>query len=134
MDAKELRIGNLVKDHLSRTQKVHEVRNDSYICYLSNGSKLKYKLNTTKPIPLTEQWLLDFGFEKSEKGSVSIQFNIGENPLTKDWIMQLVWLKTLPDYNLEESLFYRNGFHKLYYVHQLQNLYFALTNTELTIK
>ena len=123
MNAKELRVGNYY-NHNAEIKKI--TPND--ILEVWESERI-----WCKPIPLTEEWLVKLGFEKSEKGSVSIQFNIGENPLTKDWIMQLVWLKTLPDYNLEESLFYRNGFHKLKHVHQLQNLYFALTGQELEI-
>ena len=128
MEAKELRIGNYVKDHLGRVQKVSETRHNAYICYLSNGHKLKYKLNTTKPIPLTEEWLVKFGFIDRERLYISGYYNvlfvfeddmsigIYDNP-NKEGQRYLV-----PNYEITEHL------------HQLQNLYFALTNEELTIK
>src|SRR5690606_38180140 len=82
-----------------------------------------------KPIPLTEEWLLKFGFSRSDKGSVSAQFNLGINPVTNDNMIQLIWLKNLmtTGYSLDGFPFYTNGHFKINYVHQLQNLYFALT-------
>ena len=128
MEAKELRIGNYVKDHLDRVQKVSETRSDAYICYLSNGTKLKYKLNTTKPIPLTEDWLLKFGFE--EKCSIKNRFiNRADFELEfqGDKVAYCVW-------GGEDAPHLTQFFGHCKYVHQLQNLYFALTGEELTIK
>ena len=72
-----------------------------------------------KPIPLTEEWLLKFGFE------------IGYNK-TK---MLDVYCK---DFGiLIERSNGGNFYYKKVYissVHQLQNLYFALTNEELILK
>ena len=116
MDAKELRIGNYVKDHLGRFQKVSETRSNAYICYLSNGHKLKYKLNTTNPIPLTEEWLVKFGFVKDKLEVGLYHFNDLEI--------------FLPNYFTWKTQFLNNIKH----VHQLQNLYFALTNEELKLK
>ena len=126
MKAKELMIGNYVKDHLGRVQKVSETRSKAYICYLSNDHKLKYKLNTTKPIPLTEEWLVEFGFEKNCNNNYQINYNqVCGLSITilnyKSWLC-----------NLTSTTFYELSNCK--YVHQLQNLYFALTNEELTIK
>jgi hypothetical protein len=83
-----------------------------------------------EPIPLTEEWLIKFGFDKRES-SVCDAFYIGINPITKDWLFDIVWLKNMMDYSYEGFPFYRNGHHKIQYVHQLQNLYFALTGEEL---
>ena len=132
MQAEELRIGNLVKDHLGRTQKVHEVRSDSYICYLSNGSKLKYRLNTTKPIPLTEQWLIDFGFVfvKDEDEYIFKGFSL-EDRNTDSFLSVENKLKLKDSF----GCWYTGGYlNNIKHVHQLQNLYFALTNEELIIK
>ena len=120
MEAKELRIGNYVKDHLGRVQKVSETRSDAYICYLSNGTKLKYKLNTTKPIPLTEEWLVKFGFLLDLHHHRRLTYSL--NRITTYKQDGVFWCDILWDC-LE-----------LKHVHQLQNLYFALTNEELIIK
>jgi hypothetical protein len=68
------------------------------------------------PIPLTEEWLLKFWFisnpyeDRYEKGSIHIEClkTKGETYL---------WIENMPH---------------IKYVHQLQNLYFALTGEELT--
>ena len=118
IQSKELRIGNLVFDHLGRVQKVAETRSDAYICYLSNGAKLKYKLNTTQPIPLTEEWLLNFGFKLNgiNYELPNFRFHINK-PLNYDGFV------FCDNYNVITE--------KIKYVHQLQNLYFALTGEEL---
>lgn len=67
-----------------------------------------------KPIPLTEEWLLNFGYTKK----YSNFWNLGH----------IVW-------ECYDSFFIcdKNGI-TLKYVHQLQNLYFAINGRELTVK
>ena len=113
IEANELRIGNLVFDHLGRVQTVAETRADAYICYLTNGAKLKYKLNTTKPIPLSEEWWLKFGFEEL--------YDDGE--FYKDGF-----------HYMDKKLYFYTSSIPIEYVHGLQNLYFALTGDELQLK
>lgn len=77
-------------------------------------------------IPLTEEWLLKFGFEKTGVFWFS----------KKVWINELnINIKhrayTIGSVNGDEALFECEN---IDYVHQLQNLYFALTGEELTIK
>lgn len=76
-----------------------------------------------KPIPLTEEWLVKFGFEKSiyhcdiyelNKNGFEISFDF------KDRVINGCYLECI---ELD-----------IKYVHQLQNLYFALIGKELTIK
>ena len=71
------------------------------------------------PIPLTEEWLLKFGFKDKSMALPHIVFDVA-NALT--WNESS---KTLT--------FGYYGELKCEYVHQLQNLYFALTGEELTI-
>jgi hypothetical protein len=85
-------------------------------------------INECSPIPLTEEWLLKFGFKTRVTIGHSVQYFIGINPITRDWLFDILWLE---DYKYP---FYRNGHFEIKHVHQLQNLYFALTNEELTIK
>jgi hypothetical protein len=102
MKANELRIGNYIH-HLGR---VMEVKKTYYVSLI---------LDFCEPIPLTEEWLLKFGFEKSSyyyeiKG---IAISLGEDGRTI--------LNGCGEVNAKHCV----------YVHQLQNLYFALTGKEL---
>lgn len=84
-----------------------------------------------KPIPLTDEWFLKFGFELWESDEYSKRIdelgclNIGRLKLT----YQLVDLSSDLSANG-----YRSYDNRIEYVHQLQNLYFALTGEELVIK
>jgi len=116
MDAKELRIGNIVKTK-NGNLKYWEVQGEdlSYI----DEVPMNYE-----PIPLTEKWLLKFGFDKQEheagvfyalseiyfddRFKLAIQQDSGY-----DWVYVGLELK---------------------YVHSLQNIFFALTGEELTLK
>ena len=69
-----------------------------------------------EPIPLTEEWLLKFGFEKT-----SLHY------LKKDGII----IQSEDNYF---ECFLGSIVVKLQWLHQLQNLYFALTGEELKIK
>ena len=116
MKANELRIGNYVYDTLGKVNKI-DLEAITYI--------VKEPHNQVKPIPLTEEWLLKFGFVKSK---VSSQFD--KEKLTIQIANELEYHKKGRVYFnswaiLEESI---------KYVHQLQNLYFALTGEELTFK
>src|SRR5690606_20187688 len=133
----EIDRGNGIIEDVERSEVVKVAGLDGaglseYSIWIEDGYNKEY--DSFEPIPLTEEWLLKFGFKKDTKGSVSIQFNYGVNPITKDYMMQLIWLKTIPDYELEECPFYKNGHFKIKHVHQLQNLYFSLTGEELKLK
>ncbi len=114
MKAQELRIGNLVlrKAFLPENNNYHEItvtHNDIEACVRSFAD--------FEPIPLTEKWLLKFGFEHREfsfdRGSFFLSKRTGKN----EYLYQA----------------HTNRF-QVKYVHQLQNLYFALTGCELEIK
>ena len=117
MEASELRIGNVVStlraigNYWSWTFISHE---DIYS--ISCGNE-----NNFKPTPLTEEWLLKFGFEKTEWDNFnSYRLIIGNN----DYAIVLY-----SDGNCEVGDIITC---KIEYVHQLQNLYFALKGKELT--
>lgn len=85
-----------------------------------------------RPIPLTEEWLLKFGFHKQigfikfigEKYTNS--FEVSHNDLDKWYCFYRNFNKGKED----DFVLLRND---LKHVHQLQNLYFALTGKELSI-
>lgn len=126
MKASELRLGNYV-DLFGK------------IAYItkSDFSETDYgiAIESGKPILLTEKWLCDFGFNKVDDiNSVIAYFWIGINPVTHGWLFDLKWLKDIyqkQPYPLQGFPFYKNGHFQIKYVHQLQNLYFALTGEEL---
>ena len=107
MNAQELRIGNLI-----------EFKNDA-----TSGSYVKFEvqdfnvLDRIKPIKLTEELLLRFGFKEL---------------LPKDGIAEsYIKNKLRIDISNSGNTYYKRL--SVPSVHRLQNLYFALTNEELTI-
>jgi hypothetical protein len=124
MEKKELRIGNLVWHVLLGESKVLEIRNDGIsICNPDNDKNAYFipndKLYQIEPIQLTEKGLMDFGFEKTMawtfaiklKGNNVLVYYLGEKGIS-------IGFKNYSEFNCQ-------------HVHQLQNLYFALTGKEL---
>lgn len=116
MKATEFRIGNLIYNTIGEVDTV-------------NLDALKYLINypntlcQAKPIYLTEEWLLKFGFKAKKKLS-------GHFGFYKDgWYL-------IPEEDVFELIAAGSSLiiGKIKYVHQLQNLYFALTGEELIIK
>lgn len=114
MEAKDLRIGNYVQDE----DGIFQITK-SFFYLLDNN------LKDVAAIPLTEEWLLKFGF---------IESTLDED---NKWLfLKYRYLSFQSDNSVE--------FKKVYltvnkmdiiceYVHQLQNLYYALTNEELIL-
>jgi hypothetical protein len=114
MKATELRIGNWVDQPNEGVAKVTSILNNLQI-RTETGYVDKY----CKPIPLTEEWLLKFGFK-------------WKNFAFRDGTFTVRYQKEFYVYLSVEGV--RPIQIKLDYVHQLQNLYFALTGEELDIK
>ena len=123
----EIRIGNLVfEKKRNRIVAVWgiESNHDEIVVNYANGSGVyAIDLKYIEPIPLTEEWLLDFGFEEKSK---SKNFYLGNFR-----------------FNIFKSANY-NGFifcdgydvitDRIKYVNQLQNLYFDLKGERLMFK
>ena len=132
MKANEHRIGNLVNykyynpnpnntEWLFTAVEIVGINQSTFI-FKHLNSKTKYKIGELHPIPLTEEWLLRFGFEKPAHSWNGDVFHLSE------WdAFPLHWAVAMNKNGAMLVL-------KLKYVHQLQNLYFALTNQELEIK
>ena len=141
MKANELRLGNYLTDRIHRTILVSEIRPEHLVFYLGNRTKMKHHINTFSPIPLTEKWLLDFGFEKwtwcDDCAFIPLFFG---DILYCRYYNNLWHVKRMKIGRDSKGVFgksegkYLLPKDKIKYVHQLQNLYFALTNKELTIK
>jgi hypothetical protein len=132
--ANELRIGNLVEykitdefDERKEWWEVSEIDADD-IHWLS---KVDTNDDDFRAIPLTEEWLLKFGFSTTDykNGYIGIDHKVGG--IITDFVLTypLVIGEFQKHFIWEDSKFKYN---ELKYVHQLQNLYFALTNEELT--
>jgi len=107
----EFEVKAIRDDGIDSVEIYNEIEN--VYCYAS--------MDEIEPIPLTEEWLLKFGFEKLNLiawrcGNIIIETVLGFN-------VRMMATE-------ESSVFIK----KIKHVHQLQNLYFALTNEELTIK
>ena len=132
--ANELRLGNYIKSGINGAYdekgiigKVLEIGNEErdfeqIYCECDESFEWFFKGNYFG-IKLTEEWLLKFGLEKigiwtfslNLVGNLDLIYYLGE----KGWS---IGLKSYSDFS------------NLKYVHQLQNLYFALTGEELIIK
>lgn len=131
MKAEELRLGNIV--NLGKPEEIiWKIDFKRGKGSLPNG----YEVDLFTPIPLTEEWLLKFGFEK-ETGKLK-RFNraMSSPPLdvVGDFYVRSDNALYFEVVNGEFEFRIWNGtLCKIKYVHQLQNLYFALTGEELTI-
>ncbi len=128
MRANELRIGNYFYDRSGKILKLDfwDYMKPAQKMFLEGSEvhPLTEDLEYCKPIPLTEDILLKCGFELAN-GSVS-DFHLkieGENLLWVDLGYEKISIAT------ENDWVSFNGFN----LHQLQNLYFALTGNEMLI-
>ena len=110
MKANELRIGNWVNFNHNGVDWGDVKINSNFFKHYEQE---EYE---NKPIPLTEEWLLKFGFEKAKEGD----YTMGVYTV---FIREYISISNYHGYIAD-----------IKHVHQLQNLYFALTNTELEIK
>lgn len=123
----DLRYGNYIYDDYKEVHKVEQVsskdckdwnKQPEVILSKINGLKGFYQSNDVFPIPLTEEWLLELGFQKKEKGYAK---------LTE--MMEIFEISFGKHIEINRVSFNN----QIKYVHQLQNLYFALTGEELTL-
>lgn len=115
--ANELRLSNLVL-HKGKICSVLEIGEEwSRI----DNDQLNTRNSEIEPIPLSEEWLVKFGWSEENKTRFI-------PPLGFSYFRDGFRL-----INSEEGTF-SVFYNKIEYVHQLQNLYFALTGEELTEK
>lgn len=127
--ANELRIGNLLfadEEILKLSEIKQGYAKEPYdLCMeYESGMFGDFNIEECAPIPLTEEWLLRFGFEQG--------FNTVPYFFKKDFYLQ-IYTYNAPAFHLKCC--HCGVIHNtINYVHQLQNLYFALTNNELILK
>ena len=120
MEAKDLRIGNLIQDCFGKVYVINGVtKKDNCVTDFSdtvlvNNDVGVFKLRTDgiEPIRLTDEWLMNFGFTGGGKNAIK--------------------LIKINDFYYE-CLVNRSLGVDIKYVHQLQNLYYALTGFDLSL-
>jgi hypothetical protein len=133
MKAIELRLGNWVEQPNDGVTRVTAVLNDLQI-KTETGYVDKY----CRPIPLTEEWLLKFGFEKiefnSEKHGYGTEYHLEKKDVFFVYCddFSLGIYGSVRDYE-GNSLAIIPPHENINHVHQFQNLYFALTGKELEL-
>ncbi len=134
LQSRELRIGNLVMDNA----KVKIVTSGM----ISNWDIIKRDYGGYNPIPLTEEWLLRFGFNSNNHEIHETYFiNISlierydfENFLTILVMDDCCYVDVTEKEIHPDTMSYRVTLKDINHVHQLQNLYFALTGEELKLQ
>jgi hypothetical protein len=146
MKASELRIGNFINgiyydyniddDHREKETICEVVTLDSvgsceYPIWVESESNIE-TFSDFEPIPLTEEWLLKFDMELTDGFSSSrkLYLNNYENDISKITYSPKERLLRLSNGDTKGTMLIPH----VKYVHQLQNLYFALTGEELTFK
>ncbi len=136
----EIRIGNWLQDieHFKGEFQVEAISK-----YVVTSPDWSLELNEIEPIELTEEWLLKFGFTKLyhfsnielslEFGDITFEYSYTYhvNGINKMLTLR-IWIEDVSSEDIPQlsGIYIENG----KYVHQLQNLYFAITGEELTIK
>jgi hypothetical protein len=121
MEAKELRIGNLIQDKKNKSHWRIECFLGSTMATVDAGlvnfptdDNHDIELSEHEGIPLDEKWLVRFGFVDNEKSKIKL-IRINEF-----YYVCFVNRSRSLDVDIK-------------YVHQLQNLYYALTGVELSV-
>jgi len=114
---KEFRIGNYV-DLGNRIAYISEILHDGYTCIdLEETQDTFESTERVKPVQLTNEFLIQIGCTQSQEDSMF--FLEGFGLIDFDGRGNFEWI-------------YNDGLYvKLNYIHQLQNLYFALKGEEI---
>lgn len=133
MDCKELRIGNLVLCG-GLISVVKRIEQEGILAEMLHTQEEIDINKGIEPIPLTKDWLLKFGFKTDD---FKAEFELDTINLDCEYTDEGEWNLFLKGKNIkpvESRNEYRCEYYpkaEIKYVHQLQNLYFALTGEEL---
>lgn len=130
MNVKELRIGNYVIDNLEICQVIQIESNGNVMTTCKSKFPIS-NIQDLEPIPLNIGLLIRLGF--------SGMYEKYQYPLAKGWV-EIDLGNSESDEELNDQLIvtfnneYRISDVALDYVHQLQNIYFALSGKELEVE
>ena len=137
MKSTELRIGNFIHHNIDNAKNGF-VNDYLTVCEIyKNGISTEYKnedesiqrvlgKKNYNPIPLTEEWIVKFGFERRDvKDKISYEKHYP------------YWMRLKKGLKRNGYAFVLEGFkgyaQQIRYIHQLQNLYFAMYGKELEL-
>ena len=134
MNISELRVGNLLNYHMVDTMDDREEWDEPNAIDIQDMVSIdQYDEHGFSPIPLNEEWLVKMGFKFMAKWSCGHFYRIYRLKSVRIYV--LLAIPSTPE-RIAGTVVYRTDYSGvvIQYVHQLQNLYFALTGQELTIK
>lgn len=136
--ASELRLGNYFRDRLTGRILIVDTLSKDQIIFDQQGDALPDGWQA-EPIPIAEEWLIKFGFEETmNHGICNWRLSIGNEYIAPhgDNRYELI-SSSIPDKEVADYCSYTVNDYwaakRCNYVHQLQNLYFAVTGHELTL-
>jgi hypothetical protein len=130
MNVKELRIGNYLLDGEGYEINVRGLRqNDIIYTHPVFGENCFSGCSIFQPISLTAAWLLNLGFEKAYESPFRLKFDY---PTQTQIGYDFSKMETKE--NMEGFRFFGQYIENVKFIHQLQNLFFALTGEELEVK
>lgn len=125
IQAAELRIGNWIQFHDEglKVTRSWQVTMKDFFHAVSAG--IDFEVFGFEGIPITEEWLLNFGFVPLRDGLFEkpTEHVIGISLVSGGTSRCQLYIGRIPNYKFTAT--------HIDYVHQLQNLYFALTGQEL---
>lgn len=137
MTANDLRLGNLI--HWNIPEKKNTIHT---VVGIRNGKlqtipiSLGESIEDYKPIPLTEIWLEKLGFIKKNITEDMPQ-ELKQPDIDEDGSIWYMWVQGLFNLEIQENgeIWFElySHYKHIKYVHELQNLYYALTGVELSV-
>lgn len=129
MKSTDLRVGNLAQTAFGIVEYrgVSPDKPNLLFVKYSNGIDVREHIDDIKPIPLTEEWLVKFGFENTYSELTYKEYDFKKFGVEINSDIMTV------SYNYGNDVEWVNFTH-IKHVHTLQNLYHALTGEELELK